>query len=80
MCDQALNERILPGRARRGHDLFGAETLQEATEVCSVHVVSVPQQIRRCGVGWEGFADLLPRPRRCRMVGRVEMDDTPPVV
>ena len=80
MCDQALNERILPGRARRCYDFLCTETLQQATEVWSVHAVSIPQQIRRCGVVWEGFADLLPRPRRCRMVGRVEMDDTPPVV
>jgi hypothetical protein len=32
-ADEALHERILPRRTRRGHDLLDAETLQQATEV-----------------------------------------------
>ena len=40
--DQALDERILPGTARRGHDFLGAKTLHQTTEIRSVATVAIP--------------------------------------
>ena len=41
--DQALDEGILSGTARRGHDFLGANTLQQPTEVGSVAAVAIAQ-------------------------------------
>ena len=41
--DQALDEGILPGTARRGLDFLGPKTLQQTTEVGSVAAVANAQ-------------------------------------
>ena len=78
--DQALDEGILPGTARRGHHFLGAKTLQQTTEVGSVAAVAIAQEIRRRGVVGKGFPDLLSCPRRGRMVGDIDMNDATAIV
>jgi hypothetical protein len=73
--DQALDERVLPRATRGSHDFLDTKTLQQATHVGSVAAVAIPQEVRRCGLVWKGFPDLLPRPGGGRMVGHVEMND-----
>ena len=41
-ADQALDERILPRAARRGHHFLGAKTLHQTTEIRSVATVAIP--------------------------------------
>jgi hypothetical protein len=78
--DQAFHERILPRRTGRDKDFLRAHTLQQAIEVGSVAAVAITDQIRRGGLVGKGFADLLPRPGRGRMVGHIQMDDAAAVV
>jgi len=79
-ADQALDERVLPGRARRTQDFLDARACEPATEGGAIDPVAVAHQVRRrAGLG-ECLDDLLGGPGGGRMLRHVEMQDTPAVV
>ena len=78
--DYRASSRPYPRRPWRDQDFLCAETLQQPIEVGSVAAVAIPHQIRRGGLVWKRFADLLACPRRRRMVGDIHMNNAAAVV
>ena len=78
-ADQALDVRILAGRAGCGQHFFHPEGCNAATVLRSIDAVPVPQKIAR-GLGpGECLDDLLPSPLACGVLGDVEMDHLAPL-
>ena len=73
--DQALNERILPRRARRRDDRFYTQALDPSLHGFTIDAISVSQQIAWCGIKRKGFDDLLGCPLSGGMLGHVEVLD-----
>ena len=79
-ADKALNEGVLPGRARRAQDFVDAHCCESVAEGAAVDPVAVAHQVlRRAGFG-ERLDDLLGGPSGGWMLGHVEMQDTSAVV
>src|SRR5450432_3071082 len=79
-ADQALDERVLPGRAWRAQDFLEAHACEPVAEGGAVDPVAVAQQVpRRAGFG-ERLDDLLGGPGGGRMLRHVEVQDTSAVV
>src|SRR5450631_1684667 len=77
---QALEEGVLPRRARGAHDLLDVHTCEPVAEGRAVDAVAIPHQVLRCAVIWERFDDLLRSPSSGRVVGDVEMQDAAAIV
>src|ERR1700730_15526778 len=75
-ADQAFREWILPWTECCSEDLLDAHSLNSVSVVATIHSVTVPYQIPRCGVLRKGFDDLLCRAFCRGMVGDVEMQHT----
>jgi len=73
--DQALNERILPRRARHGDNRFYTEGLDPSLNGFTINAISVPQQIAWRGIKRKRFHNLLGCPLSRRMLGHVEVYD-----
>ena len=78
--DDALDERILPRRPGRDHDLFDTHPLNPSMENRTVRRISVSQQIPRRGVPRKGLRNLVGKPHLGGILGHAEMNDFSPVV
>src|SRR6516165_10648967 len=65
-ADHPLDVGTLPGRPRRREHLFDAHRLHLLHEVCPEDAIAIAQQIARCRLPGEGFAQLLGGPFRGR--------------
>src|SRR5215471_15643418 len=74
-ADDAFGVRILEGRSRRGDHLFNLHSLYSQSKFFPVNLISIPEQIARRRVFWEGFDELLGRPFSRRMRCNIEVDD-----
>ena len=79
-ADHALDERILPGTRRRGHDLGDAHARHAALEGRAVNSVAIPVKPAGCRVVRKGLDHLLRSPLGGRMRRGVEMEDAPSMV
>ena len=79
---QAADFRKLYAPARRG-ELDGSEVghaLHSVPKLLAVDLVTVAQEIGRCGVVREGVHDLLGQPSGAGMLGDIEVEDAAAVV
>ncbi len=73
--DQALNIRVLPGRARGCEHFFDAEAAHSVAELSAVDVIAVAEQVPRSCVEREGLHDLLGSPLAGGIRGHVEVQN-----
>src|SRR5450432_1610990 len=78
--DQALDEGVLPGRARRTQDFLDAHAGEPSAEGGAVDPVAVAHQVRRRAGFGERLDDLLSGPGRGWGPGDVEVQDTAAIV
>jgi hypothetical protein len=79
-ADQALGERILPGALGRREDFVDAHALHAVPKVLAVDLVTIAQEVGRCGVIQEGVHDLLSGPGGGGVLSDVEVHDPTPMV
>jgi hypothetical protein len=79
-ADQALNEGVLPGRARRLKTSSMAHTFEAVAEGGAVDAVAVAYQVLRRAGFWERLDNLLSGPGGGRKLGHVEMQDASAIV
>ena len=75
-ADQALNEGVLPGRARRAQDFLDAHASEPVAEGVAVDSIAISHQVLRHTVFLERLDDLVSGPGVGRMLRHVEMQDT----
>ena len=76
-ADQALDIRSLPGTSGSGEDFGDMQVSDLSPEGVAIDAVTISEQVARSGVPWEYLRDLRCRPLGSRMLGHVEMNDTP---
>ncbi len=74
---QALDKRGLPRRSRGDGDFGDVQAGSLSPEVVAIDAVTVSEQIAWSGVPRECLHDLRCGPLRSRMLGDVEVNDTP---
>ena len=79
-ADHALDERILPGTRRRGHDLGDAHGRHAALQGRAVNPVAIAVRPAGCRVVRKGLNHLLRPPLGGRMRRGVQMEDAPSMV
>src|SRR5882672_6390698 len=79
-ADEPLREGILPGAVRRRQDFLDPHALHSVPKLLAVDVVTIAQEIGRCGVVREGVHDLLGAPVGGGVLGHVEVDNAPAMV
>ncbi len=75
--DQPLHVGPLPGAGWSGEDFLNVHALDSLAKVPPVDVVSISQQVTRCGVFRKGFHHLLPCPESRGILRDVEVNHTP---
>jgi hypothetical protein len=80
LSDQALGERILPWAVRCREDFLHPQALHAVPKRLAVDLVTIAEEIGRCGVVREGVDDLLGGPGRSGMLGDVEVEDATAMV
>ena len=79
-ADQAFREGILPGGARGDEDFADAHGRDAASEGITIDRVPIAEQIFGRRVVGEGVDHLAGRPRGGRVIGDIDMDESPAVV
>jgi hypothetical protein len=79
-ADHAFNERILPGRTRRRHHFFDAQSLRGTPRIRSIDPIAIPDDESWRSVPRPRFAELLRGPRSARMRRDIQVDDAASVV
>jgi hypothetical protein len=74
-ADDAFGVWILEGGSRRGDHFFNLHSLYSQSKFCPVNLISIPEQIARRRVFWEGFDELPGRPFSRGMRCNIEVDD-----
>ncbi len=77
---QPFRERILPRTARCGDDLFGTQTMDAASKLCSVDAIAITEQITRGLIPGKRLDDLLRRPLLSGMFCDIEVHHSAPIM
>ncbi len=76
----AFGEWVLPGGPCGDEGLLHREGSHDTNEVVAGNTVAVTEKETRCDVARERFSPLSPRPTCSRMLGDVEVQDSPALV
>jgi hypothetical protein len=80
VSDKSLRYAILPWALKAGSLWLYGETLDRLDNLTIEVSTTVEDQVFRRAVVREGFAQLLDHPSICRVLGHIEVKDSPPVV
>src|SRR5439155_16666795 len=78
--DHTLHKRSFPRPPRSPKHFLDLHDGDLLAKRMAINSISIPQQILRCEVKWEGFQDLMRRPLCRWMSCNVEMHDTSTIV
>ena len=78
-ADEPLREGILPRALRRGENLVDPHALHAAAKLLAIDVVTVAEEIGRCGLVRKGIHDLLSGPLGGGVLSDIEVHDPPAV-
>src|SRR5882762_10332404 len=76
----ALCDSILPRTSERGADRTHAQGPNRCGDFQSILGITIKDDEPRSGSKWKRFSQLLDDPRACRMLGDIEVQDTPTIV
>lgn len=79
-ADHAFHVRILPRGPRRGPHTCQSEGRDRTAERVIEDRIASVEKIARRHLPGKGLAQLLARPRRCRVRRHVDVEDAPPLV
>src|SRR6266436_8761259 len=75
-----LCDSILPRTFERGADRTHAQGPNRCGDFQSILGITIKDDEPRSGSKWKRFSQLLDDPRACRMLGDIEVQDTPTIV
>jgi hypothetical protein len=79
-ADHPLDERVLPGTARCGEQLFDAHALDSRSEGQAIRTVAIPEQVALHRFPGERLGDLVGGPLGGRVLRHVEVHHPAPSV